>query len=112
MAEMQLRQLGFIYSACDLFKKNKELIQKFMKTEDTRYIHRNELDKACFQHSMSNGSCKDLVKRIESDEVLRDKAFKIASNPIYDGYEIGLASMVYKFFDKKFADGGAKSIPN
>ena len=44
---------------------------------------------------------KDLVKRTQSDKVLRDKAFKIASDPIYDGYQRGLASMVYKLFDKK-----------
>ena len=48
------------------------------------------------------GKSKDLVKRTQSDKVLRDKAFKIASDPKYDGYQRGLASMVYKFFDKKW----------
>ena len=43
---------------------------------------------------------KDLAKRTASDKVLRDKAFNIAKNPKYDGYQRGLASMVYKFFDK------------
>ena len=47
------------------------------------------------------GKSKDLAKRTQSDKVLRDKAFKIASDPKYDGYQRGLASMVYKFFDKK-----------
>ena len=44
---------------------------------------------------------KDLSRRTASDNVLRDKAFNIAKNPKYDGCERGLASMVYKFFDKK-----------
>ena len=50
---------------------------------------------------MTYGKSKYLAKRTESDKVLRDKAFKIASDPKYDGYQRGLASMVYKFFDKK-----------
>ena len=49
---------------------------------------------------MAYGKSKDLVKRRQSDKVLKDKAFKIASNPQYDGYQRGLASMVYKFFIK------------
>ena len=49
---------------------------------------------------MVYGKSKDLVKRTQSDKVLKDKAFQIASNPKYDGYQRGLASMVYKFFDK------------
>ena len=51
---------------------------------------------------MDYGKSKDLVKRTQSDKVLRDKGFKIASDRKYDGYQRGLASMVYKFFDKKF----------
>ena len=72
-----------------------------MHTGNTNFIYKNELDKACFQHDMAYGKSKDLVKRTQSDKVLRDKAFKIASDPKYDGYQRGLASMVYKFFDKK-----------
>ena len=49
---------------------------------------------------------KDLVKRTQSDKVLKDKAFKIANNPKYDGYQRGLASMVYKFFDKTSKGSG------
>ena len=49
---------------------------------------------------MTYGKYKDLTKRTESDKVLEDKAFKIESNPKYNGYESGLASMVHKFFDK------------
>ena len=50
---------------------------------------------------MAHGKCNSLTKRTDSDNVLRDKPFKIASNPKYNQYERGLASMVYKFFDKK-----------
>ena len=76
-------------------------LQKRKKTGNTDFIHKNELDKVCFQHDMVYGKSKDLVKRIQSDKVLRDKAFKIANDPRYDGYQRGLASMVYKVFDKK-----------
>ena len=69
------------------------------------YIYRNELDKACFQHDIVYGDFKDLKRRIQSDKVLKDKAFEIASNPKYDGYQRGLASLVYKFFDKKSKAG-------
>ena len=55
---------------------------------------------------MAYGKAKDLVQRTQSDKVLRDKAFKIASDPKYDGYQRGLASMVYKFFDKKCSGSG------
>ena len=101
MPEMHLRQPGFTYSACGPFTKNKERINKFMQTGNTDYICKNELDKACFQHDMAYGKSKDLIKRTHSDKGLRDKAFDIASNPKYDGYQRGLAFMVYKFFDKK-----------
>ena len=52
---------------------------------------------------MAYGKSRDLVKRAQSDNVLRYQAFTIASDPKYDGYQRRLASMVYKFFDKKFA---------
>ena len=106
MPEMHLRQAGFTYSACGPFTKNKEKIEKFMKSGNTDFIYKNELDKACFQHDMAYGKSKDLVKRTQSDKVLRDKAFKIASNPKYDGYQRGLPSMVCKFFDKKSKGSG------
>ena len=65
-----------------------------MQTGNTYFIYRNELDKTCFQHDMVYGKSKDLTKRTQSDKVLRDKAFKIASDPKCDGYQRGLASMV------------------
>ena len=104
--EMHLRQPQFAYSACGPFTKNKEIIQKFKETGDTSYIYKNESDKACFQHDMVYGDFKDLAKRTAVDKVLRDKAFKIASDQKYDGYQRGLASMVYKFFDKKSQGSG------
>ena len=55
---------------------------------------------------MASGKSKDLIKKSQSGKVLKDKAFKIASNPNYGGYQKGLASMVYKFFDKKFKGSG------
>ena len=111
MPEMHLKQPEFTYSACGPFTKNKVGIQKFKETGDTSYIYKNELDKACFQHDMAYGDFKDLARRTASDKVLRDKAFNIAKNPKYDGYQGGLASMVYKFFDKK-SKGGRVNIPS
>ena len=101
MPEMHLKHPGFTYSACGPFTKNKKRIEKFIQTGNTDFIYRNELNKACFQHDMAYGKSKDLVKRTQSDKVLKDKAFKIAGNSIYEGYQRGLASIVYKFFDKK-----------
>ena len=83
-----------------------------MQTGNTDFIYRNELDKACFQHDMAYIKIKDLVKRTQSDKVLKNKAFKIASNPKYDGYQRGLASMVYNFFDKKSKGSGISNEPN
>ena len=106
MPEMHLKQPGFTYSGCGPFTRNKERIDKFMQTGNTDLIYRYELDKACFQHDMTYGKSKDLAKGTQSDKVLRDKAFKIANDPKYDGYKGGLASMVHKFFDKKSSEGG------
>ena len=111
MPEMHLKQPGFTYSACGAFTKNKERIEKFMET-DTDFIYWNELDKACFQHDVTCGKSKDLIKRTQSDKVFRDKAFKITSNPNYDGYQRGLASMVYRFFDKTSSGSSIVNEPN
>ena len=106
MPEMHLKQPGFTYSASGPFTKNKERIENFMQTGNTDFIYRNELDKACFQHDMAYGKPKDLAKRTQSDKVLRNKASKIANDPKYDSYQRGLASMFYKFFDKKSSGRG------
>ena len=79
-------------------RKNKERIQKFKETGNSRYIYQNKLDKACFQHDLAYGDFKDLTRRTASDKILYDEAFNIAENPKYDGYQRGLASMVYNFF--------------
>ena len=109
---MHLKQPSFTHSACGPFTKNKGRIAKFMQTGNTNFIYRNELDKACFQHDMAYDKSKDLAKRTQSDKVLRDKAFKIAIDLTYDGYQRGLASMVYKFFDKKSSGSGVDAEPN
>ena len=106
MPEMRLRQPQFVYSACGPFTRHKERIKKFKQTGDTHYMYRNELDKACFQQDSAYPDHKDLINRTKSDKVLRDKVCNIASNPEYDGYQRGLASMVYKFFDEKSIGSG------
>ena len=70
--EMHLKQLGFTYSSCWPFTKNKERIQKFKETRDTRYIYKNELHNSCFQHNMAYEDLKGLKKRTFSDRVWRD----------------------------------------
>ena len=61
--EMHLRQTQFTYSACGTFTKNKERIQKFKEIGDTKYIFRDELDKACFKHDIAYGDFKRLSKK-------------------------------------------------
>ena len=112
MPEMHLRQPRFVYSACGPFTRHKERIKEFKHTGDTRYIYKNERAKACFQHDSVYADHKDLINRTEADTGLRDKAYDIASNPKYDGYQRGLASMVYKFFDKKSMGSGFKKLKN
>ena len=99
--EMHLRQLRFTYSACRPSTKNKEWIQKFKETGNLRYIYQNELDNACFKHDMDYANFKDLTRRAASNKILHEKAFNIGKNLKYDGYQPGLASMFYNFFDKK-----------
>ena len=86
MHEMHLRQPQFVYSDCCPFTRHKERIKEFKCTGDMRYIYRNELDKACFQHDSAYVDHKDLINRTKSDKVLRDKAYDIASIPEHDGY--------------------------
>ena len=98
---MHLRLPQFTYSACGPFTKHKQRIQKFKETGDTNYIYKNELDKACFAHDAAYSNSKDLIKRTVADKILKNRGFNIAKDPKDDGYQRGLASMVYKFFDKK-----------
>ena len=112
MPEMHLRQPQFTYSACRPFTKHKQRIQKFKETGDTKYIYKNELDKACFTHDAAYSDSKDLTNRTAADKVLKDKAFNIAKDPKYGGYQRGLASMVYQFFDKKSKGSGVTALSN
>ena len=87
-----------------LLSINKEIQRR--ETGDTNYIYKNELDKACFSHDATYSDSKDLTKRTVVDKILRDKVINIAKYPKYDEYQRGLASMVYKFFDKKSKGSG------
>ena len=109
MSEMNLRQPGFTYSACRPFPKNQERIQKFKETGHLRYFYQNKLGTACFQHDVAYGNFKDLTRRTASDKILSDKAFNIAKDMNYNGYQRGLASMVYKLFDKNTWNGTVKN---
>ena len=111
MPEIHLRQPQFTYSACGPFTKHEQRIQKFEETGHTNYVYKNELDKACFVHDAAYSDSKNLTKRSVADKNLKNKAFDIAKDPKYDGYQRGLASMVYKFFDSKVSGSGAKLIP-
>ena len=83
-----------------------------MHAGDTDFIYRNELDEACFEHDMAYGKSKDLAQKTQSDKVLRGKALKIESDPKYDGYQRGLTSMLYKFFDKKSCGSSVATEPS
>ena len=110
MPEMHLQQPGFTHSACGPFTKHKERIKTFEQTGDTQYIYRYELDKACFQQDAAYTNNKDLLNRTRADKTLRYKTYGIANNPQYDGYQRGLASMVYKFFDTKASSPDRKTV--
>ena len=107
MPEMHLKQPGFTYSACGPFTKYAERIKKFEQTGDTLYIFKNELDKGCFKHDSAYADYKDLLNRTCADKA---RAFEIASDPKYDGYQRGLASMVYKLFHKKGSGSGISNV--
>ena len=108
MPEIHLRKPQFTYSACGPFTKHEQRIQKFKETGDTNYVYKNELDKASFVHDAAYSDSKDLTKITIADKILKNKAVDIAKDPKYDGYQRGLASMVYKFFDSKVSGSGVK----
>ena len=95
MPELHLRQPQFTCSACAPFTKHKKRIQKFKETGDTNYIYKNELDKAYFTHDAAYSDSKALTKRTVADKILRNRAFNIAKDQKYDGYQRGLAAMVF-----------------
>ena len=59
------------------------------------------MDPACFQQDSAYAKYKDRLNRKQSDIVLKNKALKIATDPRVNGYQRGLASMVYKFFNER-----------
>ena len=95
---MHLKQHGFTYSACEPFTKHREIIQKFRDALKLKHLQRKELDKSCFAHDAAYSDSKDLAKGTISDKILKDRAYEIAPNCGYDGYQIALVSMVYKIF--------------
>ena len=86
--------------------KTKKEFKNLKKQEIQAIFTKNELEKTCFQHDMVYDDFKDLKRGTGFDKVLRDKVFNIAKSPKFDGYQRGLSSMVYKFFDKKSAGSG------
>ena len=101
MPESHLKQPRFTHITCGPFTKHHERIKKFRGTGNLKHLYRNELDKACFSHDAAYSDSENIAKRTISDKILKDRADEIASNCRYDGCQGGLASMVYKFFDKK-----------
>ena len=100
MLENHLKQPGRTYCVCGPFAKGNEQIQKLQKTGDSRCIYWKELDKAWFHNDVAYGDFKDLLRWTDSNEILHDKAFEIASNTSYDVYQGGLAAMLYIFITK------------
>ena len=92
-------------------KKEFKSLKKLVIPTIYIYIYMNELDKACFTHDAAHSDSKYFTKRTVADKILKNRAFDIAKDSKYDGYQRGLASMVYKFFDSKVSGSGAKLIP-
>ena len=80
MPELHLKQPEFTYSACGLFTKHRERIQKFRETGNLKHLCRNELPKAFFAHDSAYSDSKDLAKRTISDKILKDRIYEIARN--------------------------------
>ena len=94
------------YYACCPFTRHQKRIDIFMKDERLSHILKNRLDAACFQHDSAYAKYKDRLNRKQSDIVLKNKALKFATDPRVNGYQRGLASMVYKFFHKRTKGSG------
>ena len=89
------------YSAGGPFTEHTGRINKFLNTSLLSEIYKNDLDKTCFQHDMAYNKYKDLKGGAQSDIVFKKKAYKIAADPKIDGFQRDIASMVWKFFDKR-----------
>ena len=90
MPELDLKQAEFTQSACRPSTKHRERIKKFRETGHLKDLYRNELDKACFAHDAAYYDSKDLATRTISDKILKERAYEIARNRKYDGYQRGL----------------------
>ena len=98
MPELDLKQPGFTYSACEPFTKHRERIKKSREPGNLKHLYGNGLDKSCFAHDAAYSDNKDLANRTISENILRDRAYQIDRNRNYDGCQRTLASMAYKFF--------------
>ena len=111
MPEMHLRQPRLTYSACGPFTKNKERIEKFMKTGNTDFIYKNKLDKACFQLDMVYGKSKNLVKRDVTDDSFAE--YNEESNKRNPKFKVGDHVRLSKYkniFAKGYAPNWSEEI--
>ena len=105
MLKLHLKQSGFTYKVCGAFTIHCEKIQKSGETVNVKHLYRNGLDKACFAHDAAYSDNKDFAKTAISNKILKERAHETARNRNYDGYQRGLASIAYKFFDTKTGSG-------
>ena len=94
------------YSAYGPFMRHQQRINQFMIDGKLSHIANNKLDAACFQHGSAYNKYKDSVNRRQSDMALKNKALKIATDPKVNGYQRGLAAMVYRFFNERAKGSG------
>ena len=104
--ELHLKQPGFTYSACGLFARHRDRIQKFRETGNLKHLYRNELGKSYVAHDSAYSESKNLATRTIADKISKKRSYEIARNHGCDGYQRVLASSVYNFFDKKTRSGG------
>ena len=100
------------YSVCGSFTRHQKRTDMFMKDGRLSHIIKSRLDAACFQHDSAYAKYKDRFNRKQSDIVLKNKALKIAADPRVNGYQRGLASMVYKFFNERTKGSGINLLAN
>ena len=89
MSELYLRQPWFTYRPRGLYTKHLERIKKSRDRGDLKHIYESELDKVCFAHDAAYSGSKGLAKTTISYKLLKDRAYEIAINPKYDGYQRG-----------------------
>ena len=109
---MHLKQPSFTYSACGPFTKTKKELKSLWKLEIQTLSIKMNLINHVFNMIWLIANQKIQQKRKQSDKAFRDKTFKIESNPKYDGYQRGSATMVYKFFDNTSSGTGIVNEPN